>query len=73
VAIFCQTKQVFAGRNIDKVKKMSEAVRQVGLFGPDNVSPNQLPCLKIIQRWADNEPQYKKTIGRTAPLFITRC
>jgi hypothetical protein len=46
VAIFCQTKRIFAGRSSAKVKKMGEVWRKMVLFGPDSVPPNQL--LKMI-------------------------
>jgi hypothetical protein len=42
VAIFCQTKQIFAGRSNATVKKICEVWRKMGLFGPDSVPPNQL-------------------------------
>jgi hypothetical protein len=42
VAIFCQTKQIFAGRSSTTVKKICEVWRKMGLFGPDSVPPNQL-------------------------------
>jgi hypothetical protein len=42
VAIFCQTKLIFAGRSLATVKKICEVWRKMGLFWPDSVPPNQL-------------------------------
>ena len=48
MAIFCQTKQIFAGRSSATLKKICEVWRKVGLFRPDCVPPNQLQMLYIL-------------------------
>ena len=47
VAIFCQTKPIFAGRSSATVKKICPVWRKMGLFGPDSVPPHQLLILTI--------------------------
>jgi hypothetical protein len=42
VTIFCQRKQIFAGRGSATIKKIREVWREMGFFGPDSVLPNQL-------------------------------
>ena len=50
MAIFWQTKRIFAGRSSATVKKICEVWRKMDLFGPDNVPPNQLQILNAKTR-----------------------
>jgi hypothetical protein len=62
VAIFCQTKRIFAGHSSAMIKKICEVWRKMGLFWPDSVPPNQLlqKTLKRLRLSVEISERFKR-------------